>query len=162
MEKAGRARKTLEVMNGDVTNSRDRAGAFRPQVSRKTVTIPMHIPQKRQNRRMAFMAALFLSLEPFNVERLNRAAWGQTRLVRQAAARWNRTAVPLFQPYPNGGINQQIYPTILNKEAILRKKEVRPKRAEHGKAQGAFSAADRRAGRNKPVPPGRKESRAEN
>ncbi|GKG93736.1 hypothetical protein [uncultured Desulfovibrio sp.] len=109
MEKAGRARKTLEVMNGDVTNSRDRAGAFRPQVSRKTVTIPMHIPQKRQNRRMAFMAALFLSLEPFNVERLNRAAWGQTRLVRQAAARWDRTAVPLFQPYPNGGINQQVY-----------------------------------------------------
>lgn len=95
MEKAGRARKTLEVMNGDVTSSRDRAGAFRPQVSRKTVTIPMHIPQKKQNRRMAFMAVLFLSLEPFNVERLNRA-WGQTRLVRQAAARWERTAAPLF------------------------------------------------------------------
>ena len=76
MEKAGRARKTLEVMNGDVTNSRDRAGAFRPQVSRKTVTIPMHIPQKRQNRRMAFIAALFLSLEPFNVERLNRVRHG--------------------------------------------------------------------------------------
>ena len=64
-ERVGSAGKALDAMNGlKFTNPKDRAGAFRPQVSRKIVMIPIHIPQKRQIRRVAFMVLhSFLSLD---------------------------------------------------------------------------------------------------
>ncbi len=63
-ERVGSAGKALDAMNGlKFTSPKDRAGAFRPQVSRKIVMIPIHIPQKRQIRRVAFMVLhSFLSL----------------------------------------------------------------------------------------------------
>ena len=63
-ERVGSAGKALDAMNGlKFTSPKDRAGAFRPQGSRKIVMIPIHIPQKRQIRRVAFMVLhSFLSL----------------------------------------------------------------------------------------------------
>ncbi len=50
-ERVGSAGKALDAINGlKFTSPKDRADAFRPQVSRKIMMIPIHIPQKRQAR----------------------------------------------------------------------------------------------------------------